>query len=157
MSAQARWDDLGPSVIEGGFKIGVASDFWNRYEEDILLAKGLGVRRDCFVHARRSIADSRLPLHEHDAVPHVWLLTTTSNPSWWMQKACPREDSLSFSMCSMLLSWKACDAATGSNSFRISIEWARIVPERGVVDEEAVKHYHRIFDQIDACVPSEQL
>jgi len=39
---KARWDDLGPSVIEGGFKIGVASDFWNRYEEDIMLAKGLG-------------------------------------------------------------------------------------------------------------------
>ena len=44
--AQARWDDLGPSVIEGGFKIGVASDFWNRYEEDIMLAKGLGTRAD---------------------------------------------------------------------------------------------------------------
>ena len=45
MHAQARWDDLGPSVIEGGFKIGVASDFWNRYEEDIMLAKGLGAAR----------------------------------------------------------------------------------------------------------------
>ena len=45
LSVQARWDDLGPSVIEGGYKIGVASDFWNRYEEDILLAKGLGARR----------------------------------------------------------------------------------------------------------------
>ena len=31
-------------MIEGGFKIGVASDFWNRYEEDIMLAKGLGAR-----------------------------------------------------------------------------------------------------------------
>ena len=39
----------------------------------------------------------------------------------------------------------------GSNAFRISIEWARIVPQRGVIDEEAVKHYHRMFDQIDAC------
>ena len=46
---------------------------------------------------------------------------------------------------------EGCSGSAGSNSFRISIEWARIVPERGVVDEEAVKHYHRIFDQIDAC------
>ena len=39
---EARWDGLGPSVIENGFKIGVASDFWNRYAEDIELARGLG-------------------------------------------------------------------------------------------------------------------
>ncbi len=42
----------------------------------------------------------------------------------------------------------------GSNAFRISIEWARIVPQRGVIDEEAVKHYHRMFDQIDSCALS---
>ena len=41
---EARWDALGPSVIEKGFKIGTASDFWNRYEEDIQLAKDLGVQ-----------------------------------------------------------------------------------------------------------------
>jgi len=43
---EARWDELGPSVIEEGYKIGMASDFWNRYEEDIQLAKGLGVMND---------------------------------------------------------------------------------------------------------------
>jgi hypothetical protein len=51
---QARWDDLGPSVIEGGYKIGVASDFWNRYEEDIMLAKGLGASRSWNAAALKS-------------------------------------------------------------------------------------------------------
>lgn len=39
---ETRWDGLGPSVIEEGFRIGLASDFWNRYEEDVQLAKELG-------------------------------------------------------------------------------------------------------------------
>lgn len=32
----------GPSVIEKGYKIGISSDFWNRYEEDIQLTKDIG-------------------------------------------------------------------------------------------------------------------
>lgn len=52
---EARWDDLGPSVIEEGFKIGLASDFWNRYEEDIQLAKGLGV----FLGSRASVVPAQ--------------------------------------------------------------------------------------------------
>ena len=39
----------------------------------------------------------------------------------------------------------------GCNAFRISIEWSRIVPVRGRIDYEAVRHYHRIFDKIDEC------
>ena len=35
-------DRLGPSVIQKGFKIGISSDFWNRFESDIQLAKNLG-------------------------------------------------------------------------------------------------------------------
>ena len=36
----ATWEKLGPSKIVKNQRIGVASDFWNRYEEDIQLAKG---------------------------------------------------------------------------------------------------------------------
>ena len=67
--AQARWDDLGPSVIEGGFKIGVASDFWNRYEEDILLAKGLGACRYCFGTVQAAIHDGSASSHRHELQP----------------------------------------------------------------------------------------
>lgn len=35
-------EGVGPSVIEKGYKIGISSDFWNRYEEDIQLAQDLG-------------------------------------------------------------------------------------------------------------------
>ena len=35
----ATWENLGPSKIVRDQRIGVASDFWNRYEEDIQLAK----------------------------------------------------------------------------------------------------------------------
>ena len=45
----------------------------------------------------------------------------------------------------------ACFYSVGSNAFRLSIEWSRIVPRRGYVDEEAVAHYHRIFEKIDEC------
>lgn len=53
-AAAARWKRAGPSVIEKGYKIGISSDFWNRYEEDIALAKGLGahicVSQNCCPH-----------------------------------------------------------------------------------------------------------
>ena len=37
----------------------------------------------------------------------------------------------------------------GSNAFRVSIEWSRIVPRQGRVDENAVQRYHEMFDCID--------
>jgi beta-glucosidase/6-phospho-beta-glucosidase/beta-galactosidase len=38
----------------------------------------------------------------------------------------------------------------GCNSFRLSLEWSRIMPHaRGEVDEEAIAHYHKIFDCIE--------
>ena len=40
----ATWENLGPSKIVGDQRIGVASDFWNRYEEDIQLAKDIRAR-----------------------------------------------------------------------------------------------------------------
>ena len=39
---EAKWPKLGPSKIVKNTRIGVASDFWNRYEEDIQLAKDIG-------------------------------------------------------------------------------------------------------------------
>ena len=41
----------------------------------------------------------------------------------------------------------------GSNSIRLSLEWSRIVPRRGEVDQSAVDHYHQIFDALDKCDP----
>jgi beta-glucosidase len=38
----------------------------------------------------------------------------------------------------------------GLNAFRMSIEWARIEPERGRIDPEAVKHYHQVIDGLRA-------
>ena len=38
---------------------------------------------------------------------------------------------------------------TGSNSFRISLEWSRLYPKRGQLDQEAVKRYHEMFDEMD--------
>ncbi|MNR91778.1 Beta-glucosidase A [compost metagenome] len=38
----------------------------------------------------------------------------------------------------------------GLNAFRLSIEWARIEPERGRIDPEAVRHYHQVIDGLRA-------
>jgi len=34
----------------------------------------------------------------------------------------------------------------GLNSYRLSVEWARIEPERGVIDAEALAHYRRMLE-----------
>ena len=155
-------------MIEGGYKIGVASDFWNRYEQDIMLAQGLGARRSsqpaapwsCTPsHCARGSARPCMPaVHaqqrlEDDYAPSQFLLKCTSKvlsriftPS--------RQPCRTMGMVSDSCWGKAprvLRARAGSNSIRISIEWARIVPQRGVIDEEAVRHYHRIFDKIDEC------
>ena len=41
-NVQVKWPKLGPSKIVKNFRIEKASDFWNRYEQDIQLAKDLG-------------------------------------------------------------------------------------------------------------------
>ena len=38
----------------------------------------------------------------------------------------------------------------GLNSFRLSVEWARIEPERGVTDSEALHHYRRVLEACQA-------
>ena len=40
---EAKWPKLGPSKIVNNTRIGCASDFWNRYEQDIQLAKDIGI------------------------------------------------------------------------------------------------------------------
>ncbi len=42
---EAKWPKLGPSKIVKNTRIGEASDFWNRYEQDIQLAKDLGATK----------------------------------------------------------------------------------------------------------------
>jgi hypothetical protein len=39
---EAKWPKFGPSKIVKNTRIGIASDFWNRYKEDIQLAKDIG-------------------------------------------------------------------------------------------------------------------
>jgi beta-glucosidase len=36
----------------------------------------------------------------------------------------------------------------GMNSYRMSIEWSKIEPQQGTFDEEAIKHYHDVIDDL---------
>ncbi|HBN08353.1 MAG TPA: hypothetical protein DD435_06820 [Cyanobacteria bacterium UBA8530] len=38
----------------------------------------------------------------------------------------------------------------GLNSYRLSIEWAKIEPRRGLIDQDAVKHYHDLLAAVHA-------
>ena len=38
----------------------------------------------------------------------------------------------------------------GLNSFRLSVEWARIEPEQGVIDHEALAHYRAVLEACHA-------
>ena len=42
-------------------------------------------------------------------------------------------------------------ASSGCNSFRLSLEWSRMYPERGELDQSAVQRYHDIFDTLERC------
>ena len=39
--------------------------------------------------------------------------------------------------------------SAGCNSFRLSIEWSRLFPQRGKLDQEAVNRYNEIFDCLE--------
>ena len=43
-AVHTSWDKLGKSVIMNNERIGKSSDFWNNYEQDIRLAKELGMQ-----------------------------------------------------------------------------------------------------------------
>jgi hypothetical protein len=43
-----------------------------------------------------------------------------------------------------------CAAALGCNSLRLSLEWARIEPRQGEIDQQAVARYHQILDRMEA-------
>lgn len=47
VTAHSAFKKVGKSVIKGGRMIGVSSDFWNNYEQDIQLAKDLGKLSNC--------------------------------------------------------------------------------------------------------------
>ena len=39
--------------------------------------------------------------------------------------------------------------ADGHNAHRLSLEWSRIMPERGRIDPEAVAHYHAVLESLE--------
>ncbi len=39
--------------------------------------------------------------------------------------------------------------SAGCNSFRLSIEWSRLFPQRGKLCQEAVTRYNEIFDCLE--------
>ena len=49
-SVHSSWNRLGKSVVMNNERIGVSSDFWNNYAQDIRLAKELGVPVTCFLN-----------------------------------------------------------------------------------------------------------
>jgi beta-glucosidase len=74
-----------------------------------------------------------------------------TNTDWWRFEHKP--GSIASEPCEM-----ACDSwhryeedldivrSLELNSFRFSIEWARVEPERGVIDHDALDHYARVLD-----------
>lgn len=49
-SVHSSWNRLGKSVVMNNERIGVSSDFWNNYAQDIRLAKELGMPVMCFLN-----------------------------------------------------------------------------------------------------------
>ena len=66
---ESRYEGAGPPVIQKGYKIGISSDFWNRYEEDIQLAQDLGAhpcRGSCSIRRPTGRIDRQcnvVPMH----------------------------------------------------------------------------------------------
>jgi len=78
-----------------------------------------------------------------------------TNTDWWRFERA--DDTLAVELCG-----DACDSWNryehdldllvefGLNSFRLSIEWARIEPEQGVIDDEALRHYRHVLEACHA-------
>lgn len=131
-----RWERLGPSVIEKGYKIGISSDFWNRYEEDIGISKEL-----CRVLTRSSAAIRRQVATMWTACRHAIDVPCSSCFECMLWEAAR--------LCRHQLTHRHVCVPPGCNSFRLSLEWSRIFPQRGVIDQSAVDRYHQIFDCLD--------
>lgn len=74
-----------------------------------------------------------------------------SNSDWWEWEKQGRADNESGQACDYWNRWKEDhDLLTelGINTFRLSIEWARIEPEEGIFSEEAIRHYREIFEDL---------
>ena len=65
-SVHSSWNRLGKSVVMNNERIGVSSDFWNNYAQDIRLAKELGMPVTCFLnpcgHVTLKLTVPSLPL-----------------------------------------------------------------------------------------------
>ena len=80
---EAKWPKLGPSKIQKNARIGIASDFWNRYEEDILLAKDIGptsTRFPCSLTPMGRFQSHGLPLQGTYRFEEAILLGTKGLP-----------------------------------------------------------------------------
>jgi beta-glucosidase len=74
-----------------------------------------------------------------------------TNTDWWRFERAP--GTVAVEVCG-----DACDSwnryeedldilvSLGLNSFRLSVEWARIEPERGVFSDDALNHYRRVLE-----------
>lgn len=51
--------------------------------------------------------------------------------------------------CKSIKSFNSKSFPAGSNAFRLSLEWSRIMPIKGQIDQAAVKRYNQMFDCID--------
>lgn len=76
----------------------------------------------------------------------------TNSDTWFLERVEPTVFSEpSGAACNSLELWEddldLC-VAMGLNSYRFSVEWARIEPEPGTFDPEALDHYERV---VDAC------
>jgi beta-glucosidase len=74
-----------------------------------------------------------------------------ANTDWWRFEH--KEGTIAAEPCGDACdSWRRYEedldivASLGLNSYRFSLEWARVEPSAGVIDEEALTHYRRVLD-----------
>lgn len=127
---EAKFPKLGPSKIVKNTRIGKASDFWNLYEKDIQLAADLGTSMTVSSLSR----EGSMPCARACVI---------------FQEADTKFRQLSNQLQSTLGYAGQSPGCAGCNTFRLSIEWSRLFPQRGQLCQEAVNRYNEIFDCLE--------
>jgi beta-glucosidase len=98
-----------------------------------------------------------------DATPFFWGTSTSAyqieggntNCDWWRYERA--EGTHAVEVCGDACdSWNRYEedldilAGLGLNAFRLSVEWARIEPQHGVISREAIEHYRRVLEACHA-------
>lgn len=122
--------------------------------------RALRLRRD-FGRSDTAIDDTFVPMTMRDVnFPDEFLWGTSTsayqiegggtNTDWWRFEN--KEGSIAAEPCGDACdSWNRYEedldliASLGLNSFRLSVEWARIEPEQGVISTEALEHYSQVL------------